>query len=268
MIAMSQIRKDPCYRHDAFLNGLRKAGYSVTTSGHPKAPEDLLVIWNRYGGAEIMANTWEREGGTVLVCENGYIGQDKNGHQLYAISAHGHNGSGWWVHLGSDRFSALGVELKPWKEPTENGHLLICGQRGIGTKLMASPSNWHDQAAKKLRMLTKRPVKIRLHPGNQPAKTKLDADLEGAHACVIWSSSSGVKALANGYPVFFDAPHWICSMAGHRVGDPVENVNRDSVLRELAMFRMAEAQWTVAEIASGEPFVQFRDHIVTGREPA
>lgn len=269
-VAMCQIRNDPHYRKDAFLNGLRKAGYNVVPSARPTRKEDLLIIWNRYGGFESMADTWERSGGTVLVAENGYIGKDENGHQLYALSASGHNGSGWWVSTGKDRFGKLGVDVKPWKESTPDGHLLVCGQRGIGSRTMASPSNWHYQTANKLKKVTSRPVKVRLHPGNQPPKTALDDDLAGAHACVIWSSGSGVKALVNGYPVFFDAPHWICSMAADHVRNPsvdYEVPNRDDRLRELALFRMAEAQWSIKELDSGEPFDLFKSTIQSGKIP-
>lgn len=268
MIAICLIRQDPHYRRDAFLTGLKKTGYNIVTAGRPTKKEDLLVIWNRYGGFETMANTWEQQGGTVLVAENGYIGVDKNNHQLYALSAHGHNGSGWWVQTGQDKFSGLGVEVKPWKESSPNSHLLICGQRGIGSKLMASPHIWHFRTEQKVKQTTKRPIKIRLHPGNQPAKTSLMDDLQNAHACLIWSSGSGVKALVNGYPVFFDAPHWICSFAAMKIGSDLEAPNRDDKLRELALHRMAEAQWTIEELSSGEPFDRFKLTIQSGRIPA
>lgn len=265
MIAVCQIRDLPHYRKDAFLKGLRTAGYSVSGSGKPSSPLDLLIIWNRYGGLEKTADTWERLGGTVLVCENGYIGQDKHGHQLYAISAAGHNGSGWWVHTGYDRFSTLGIDVKPWNKENKDGHILVCGQRGIGSRTMASPTSWHDKAALQLKVFSSNKIKIRPHPGNQPAKTTLLNDLEGAYGCVIWSSSSGVKALVNGYPVFYDAPHWICSLAAMKVSD-INKPNYDDKLRELALVNMADAQWTVDEIASGEPFVRFAEHITSGKK--
>lgn len=265
MIAICQIRDQPAYRRDAFLDGLRIAGYGIKSNGYPKEPMDLLVIWNRYGGYAAMADTWEKHGGTVLVCENGYIGVDNQNRQLYAISANGHNGSGWFPDPTEDRFSKLNIEVLPWKETSPENHMLVCGQRGIGTKLMASPDNWHSFAQMRLKRITARPVKIRLHPGNHAPKTPLMADLEGAHACVIWSSSSGVKSLVNGYPVFYDAPHWICSGAAAKLGLPVETPLQDDDKRMAALQHMAHAQWTVDEIQSGEPFVRFREDIARGR---
>lgn len=258
MLAICQIRPLPHYRRDAFEAGLRKAGYSLVNAGRPAGPEDLLIIWNRYGASESMADTWERCGGTVLVCENGYAGKDSDGHQYYAISAHGHNGSGWWPEGSEDRWAALNIPLQPWRAPTDTGHVLVCGQRGIGSREMASPNGWHDHVASRLRKMTDRPIRIRLHPGNQPAKVPLEDDLRGAHACVVWSSGSGVKALIGGVPVLFDAPAWICKGASASVSQAnLDDLPMREVERVAALHRMAWAQWSVSEISSGEPFVRF-----------
>lgn len=271
MIAICGIREQPHYRKQAFLDGLRRAGYSIVNSGRPAGPQDLIVSWNKYAAAESMADTWERCGGTAVIVENGYAGRDAEGRQYYAIAAHGHNGSGWWPEGPEDRWAALGIELQPWREPTPDGHILVCGQRGIGSREMASPNAWHDHVAARLRKITDRPIRIRPHPGNQPAKVPLEDDLRGAHACVIWSSGSGVKALIAGVPVFYDCPHWICEFVGieidaslqdrleHNPWSNPELFNRD---RLIAFRRMAEAQWSVDEITSGEPFVRLRDEAI------
>jgi hypothetical protein len=73
---------------------------------------------------------------------------------------------------------------------------------------------------------------------------------------VIWSSGAGVQALVAGIPVIYQAPHWICEGAAD---DALEVVERNPlgvtpISREAALQRMAWAQWSLAEIASGEPF--------------
>lgn len=248
------IRKDPHYRRDAFLAGLARAGYTVSTNFPERgAPGDALVIWNRYGVYESAAERFEREGGAVLVAENGYIGKDENGHQLYALAKRGHNGSGKWPNGGPQRFERLDIALKPWRHGGD--HILICGQRGIGSRSMASPMEWHNSVARRLREVTKRRIVIRLHPEDQNLRGAKQPPLEeqwrSAWAVVVWSSCSGVKALIDGLPVIYDAPHWICASAAGRVPS-IENP--PMLDREAALQRMAWAQWTVAEIASGEPF--------------
>ena len=147
----------------------------------------------------------------------------------------------------------LGIDLQPWIE--RDGIDLICGQRGIGSREMASPANWHIQVTK--RVPQPQNYRIRPHPGNLPASTTVEQDLAVARRCIIWSSSSGVKALVMGIPVRYDAPHWICESAASRVGDP-EDV-RDDERRRFALTCMANAQFSVVELETGFPFVVYRD---------
>jgi hypothetical protein len=251
------IREYPHYRREAFVAGLARAGYQVSV-GHPgrSRPGDLLVIWNRYGHYDQVASAHERAGGIVLVAENGYIGQDKDGVQLYALAVHGHNGSGWWPEGDGARWEELGVEIKPWR--AEGEHLYVRGQRGIGTSLMASPPQWHHALGKVLRRTSKRKVVVVDHPGKpacQPGQVAvLQRDMDGAHACLIWSSAVGVRALVEGVPAFYSAPHWVCAGAALRGLERLEDPLMDDEVRLRALERMAWAQWTVAELASGEPF--------------
>jgi len=263
------VRDAPWYRRQAFVEGLKRAGFEIQP-GVPDPgrtrPGDVLVIWNRYGGNHQIATRFENGGGTVIVAENGYISpkgtapkfdvHTKEGPKptdYYALSKTGHNGSGWWPVGGPERFDALGLELKPWQE-NPNGHILVCGQRGIGSPTMASPPGWNEATAASIRKRTKREVRIRPHPGNDAPKRPLELDLAGAWACAIWSSGSGIKALALGIPTFFDAPFWICSPGALRMSEDPEKPLRSDAARLVAMQRMAWAQWQVQEIQSGEPF--------------
>lgn len=256
-IAYCLIRDYPCYRRDAFIGGLQKAGYKVETR-HPQGmPQhgNLLVIWNKYGDFETMANKFKANGGTVLVAENGYLGFDKDGIQNYALAIDGHNGSGVWPQGDGSRFEKLGIELQPWRELGE--HIAIRGQRGIGSRLMASPVGWHFHTANELAKITKRKVLIKEHPGNGAVSDKShESYLQNAHALVIWSSAVGVKALVMGIPVFYCAPHWICSIAATQGIKGIENPLIDNNSRLQAMQQMAWAQWSVAELATGEPFLR------------
>lgn len=238
MRAVLRIRKEPHYRRAAFEQGLQHVGFKIVDKAAPADASDWLVIWNRQGAAEIEADEWERAGGTVIVCENGYLQRVDKTH--YAISVHGHNGSGWFPVGDEDRFSKLGFELKPWRGV---GHYqLICGQRGIGSREMKSPPAWAERLDAKLRKQGL-PTKLRQHPGNFAPKVPLTDDLRRAAMCLIWSSAAGVQALAEGVPVAYAAPHWIASGCTEE--------NRESVLN-----RMAWGQWHHEEITRGTPFAQ------------
>lgn len=255
MIAIVAIRDQPHYRRNAFIEGLRRTGYKIEITGQPKSRDDLYVTWNRYGPNETFADLWERDGGTVVVAENGYIGADAQGRQLYAISMHQHNGAGRFPVFPEDRFARLGIAVQPWR--TSGDHVLITAQRGIGSKLMASPAEWHRNAERYIAKRTKRAIRTRLHPGNKPATTPLADDLRGAWACAVWSSASGIKALTLGVPVLYDAPHWIAEQCARPLAD-VESPLCDDELRAAALHTMSHGQWSVAEIEAGEPFARLR----------
>ena len=250
-MAIFCIRPEPYYRAQAFMGGLAKLGYKILPSSHPplslnrpNGPEDLLVIWNRKQGADEQgADAWERQGGTVIVAENGYLQKVDKTH--YAISVHGHNGSGWFPVGDDKRFDKLGWGIKPMRESGE--YILVRDQRGIGSTLMASPQNWGKRMQANLSRHAPFPVKLMGHPGD---KGKLEKDaqaLSGARSVVIWSSAIGVRALVEGIPVQHFAPHWIC-----------EKWADD---REAALERMANGQWHFEEIATGEPFARILDRL-------
>lgn len=240
--AVIRLRKDPAYRREAFEAGLKRLGYTICDGSRdsrdwmPSGPDDTLVLWNRKQGTdEKLADTFEARGGTVIVVENGFL--QKVDKSMFAVSVHGHAGSGWSPIGHEDRFTRLGF---PLKDPViRDGYLLVIGQRGIGSRLMASPALWAEKQVAGMRGIN---VKLRPHPGNFVAKVPLLDDLAGAKAVRIWSSSAGVLALVEGLPVSYCAPHWIC--AG-------EN-------REAALHRMSHAQWSVEEVASGEPFARMK----------
>lgn len=267
MRAYCAIREQPYYRRDAFVNGLRAAGYEVRT-GYPGVERaksgDLLVIWNRYSIGESNADAWERDGGTVIVAENGYVARGggtpkfanaADPQHYYALALRAHNGRGRWLNGGPERWGALDVPIRPWRADGE--HVLVCPNRVFGQRGFIMPEQFGAQVAQELARVTRRPVRIRAHPGNGAPLVPLSQDLSGAWAVVIWASSAGVHALLAGVPVFCLAPWWICKPATCSELERIEQPPLPD--RRPALERMAWAQWTVSEIASGEPFKRLRD---------
>lgn len=247
------------YRREAFIQGLRAVGYDVFGDdpglvAHCR-PGDVLVIWNRYGVWHDIASRFESKGGVVLVAENAYVGLDRKNRQRYAIARSGHNGSGQWVSGGPERWASLGVELTPWRETGD--HILVCPNRCFGMPGFIMDSMWPEKILERLRKLTKRPVRVRRHPGNAPPTKPLAADLANAWAVVIWASSAGCEALISGIPVYCEAPWWIARDAA--ITD-LRSIEAPPLLDRLpAMQKLAWAQWSVDEIKRGEPFSYLLD---------
>lgn len=257
--AFCLIRDLPHYRRESFVAGLSAAGFDVSFAGHTSfRPGDVLLIWNRYGHYDQLATAAERAGAVVLVSENGFVGRDQHGRQYYQLAVGGHNGSGWWRVGESDRLATLGIEpARTWQDTTPNATIIVRGQRGIGRPGVGSPPDWHNRMVARLRQFTQRRVVVVPHPGNGAVDNKdHERYLAGAHALVIWSSSVGVKALVAGVPVISDARYWVCKDASARM-DQLESPDlrgiEQSNRRERALHRMAWAQWSLDEIASGHP---------------
>ena len=227
-----RIRREPYYRLDAITQGMQRLGFEIVPRVGP-APGNVLVLWNRKAGRDdANATAMEKAGGKVLVIENGYL--QKVDKTMYAVSLSEHHTGG---PVGdTDRFGPLGFEPQPMRP--DGGGVLVCGQRGIGSPRMASPPQWAEKHVASLRSRGMR-ARLRPHPGNFAPKVPLQDDLRDVGACHVWSSNAGVLALVLGYPVTSWAPHWIGNGP-----------------REQALQRMAWSQWSVPELATGEPFAR------------
>lgn len=244
-IAYNLIRHQPHYRHDAFTKGLEACGFRVKLCiSRPPQPEDVLVIWNRYAEWETKARQFEKAGAKVLVVENAYIPHLKS----FAISLTQH-------HHG-------GVHVEPSHtllRPQEGKHILICGQRQIGSELMKSPPEWAERTAEKLLKFTKKELRIRQHPGKHTPPVHLADDLRDCHACVVWSSACGVQALIKGVQVFYGAPRFIGEASAHPLAEVWNyrlDINAMHPFTDTGVRNAMANQWTVEQVSSGEAFTK------------
>lgn len=264
--AFNLVRDQPVYRRQAFSAGLAAAGYEVTHRRPMSCePGQLLLIWARYGENHVLAEKFEKGGGIVLVAENGYLGpggispHHSDTRTTYALARGWHNDASAIPRRSPERFDALGVDLKPWR--ADGGHILVCPNRSFGAPGRLMPSNWANEAAARLRKVSKREIRIRPHPGNHAPKRPLADDLAGAWATVIWSSSAGVHSLIAGVPVVCEAPFWIAKTATfsnldelERAGAWKHGIGYLSGYRDDALHRLAHGQFHLDEITSGYAF--------------
>lgn len=246
------IRPLPEFRRDAFVSGLERCGYEVVAEPlrNPRS-DDLLVVWNRTAVNDKFAQRYERVGATVIVTENGYLGREWRGGKWYALALKQHNGAGLWLGGGPERWSGWNVDLAPWR--SDGNEIVILAQRGIGSPQLRSPRLWESDIARSLRARTKRPVRIRAHPGKLPEAISLAEDLKSAWACVTWASAAGLKAIVHGVPVFHACPTWIGKGAAVLLdGADLEKPFLGDRLPMLQ--RLAWSMFNTDEIATGEPF--------------
>jgi hypothetical protein len=256
MRAQCMIRESLHYKRAAFVDGLFAAGFSVTSIVNKPAPEDALLIWNRYGAYHEEARRFEAAGARVIVAENGYLGKRWRGGEWFALALGHHCGAGHWIAGGPERWDDAGVELQPWRQTGDE--VVIMGQRGIGEPGIATHPGWAESVRQKIG------GRVRAHPGNNAPQTPLDRDLARASSVVVRSSTAGLWALIWGIPVWSAVPWWIGDSACLPLDLFGQAPRRDDAAR-LAMFRrMAWAQWDLSEIRSGEAFA----HLLSLNVPA
>ncbi len=246
----------PDDRHGAIEAGLRRCGYRVVRGpGPPKSDRDVLLTWTVHKGhKENTARAFEAAGGRVVVCEEAHLKGLVRGEKLFTVVLHDHNGAGPWTVGGPERWASFGIELRPWRDAGQ--HIVVREQRGIGSRKMASPPNWHEAMAERLRRTTGRPVVIRRHPKivarEGLGRIPLEKALQDCHALVTWASSDGTRALIQGVPVFAMAPHFFVQSACNR---DLANIETPAMPDRLPAFeRLAWAQWSLREIRSGKTF--------------
>lgn len=264
--ALNLIREQTEYRREQFSCGLTRAGFQLVSSLQSPSPDDCVVVWNRLGRGGVEAEKFEAAGATVFVAENGYLGSHyspshkpyhQNGHRLFALSLHQHNGAGVNLSGGPERWEAQGISPRPWREDGE--FILILPQRGIGSPGVAMPRGWAELAARQLQKLTHRPVKIRPHPGRaETPPPPLEDDLRGCWAVTTWGSCAALRAIVAGYPCFHAFPKWIGRLGSSRL-DTHSSIEWPMTLdrqREAMLQQLSWAQFSLEEIAQGWPFTR------------
>lgn len=238
--ALLLLRPDLHYRRDAFAAGLEACGFRVERHIVDPKPDDVVVMWNRYGDSDVIARQFEQHGARVLVTENGWLGKDWRSGQWFTLCEGHHAGAGSWPVGDDSRWDDWNVELGPWKFGREK---LILAQRGIGEAGIAAPLRWAEITQAKVG------GRIRQHPGKHRDQKPLEYDLRGVGSVYTYNSGAALKALAMGYPVRCAFDRWIGRLAATGIDDGP--LNMDSSLR-LAMFRrLAWSMWTLEEIESG-----------------
>lgn len=241
------LRRSGDYRRREFEAGLRRCGFEVSDRAAPDVG-NVLLIWNRTLRHESLARQYEARGGLVLVAENGWIGTDRFGEKLFALCRSHHNGAGYWPVGNEDRWSRLGVDVRPWR--CSGSHILVLPQRGIGEPGIAMPAGWAADVVRRIK--TSRAVRISRHPAIE--RNPPQPDLSDCWAVVTWASGAAIKAIVLGIPAFHEFKQWIGAGAA-RFGLDIENPFLGDRLPML--HRLSHGQWSAAEITGGEPFARF-----------
>ncbi len=266
-VAYCLIRHRTPYPWESVEAGIRVSGDLVADGycDQRGSPSSVAVTWHPYRTSLRVAEAVKSGGGRHVVFENGYVRTNSKGERYYLAELDGFNGRGRHPvpEIGPARWETFHVKHSPWKRGGK--HVLVCGQMGGSYSEYAMPNFWPDRVLAELRRHTDRPIVYRPHPVRRrlpdmahqgvvisdPSRP-LSEDLEGAHACVVWTSNSATEALIAGIPVFYEGPTLKLGSLARRGVSRIEAPAYPD--REPALWELAWSQWTKDEIKTGMPW--------------
>ena len=251
----------------AFAEGAKVCGDSVTflaQENFTTVDADVAVVfgvgksrvyYSRYRENIRVAYKWKEK--RTIVIEKGYIHRKS----FYAAGWDGLNGHADFMNDVSppDRFSALAVDIRPYRVPAK-GYVLLIGQVPWDAPVQHLwHERWLEQTVEQIREVTEREIKFRPHPlaesaikrvsGAETLRGTLSEALVRAAAVITHNSNTAVDALLAGVPTWAmdsGSMAWgVASNALDRIEAP-DLAPRGNWARNLAY-----AQWTQDEMRSG-----------------
>lgn len=256
---------------NAVETALKKLNHSVV---YHDLDSDVFVIWSVLWSGRMLKNKliWDyavKHKIPVIVLEVGCLKREVT----WRI---GLNGINSLPNIISNRSSKLGVDLKPWNKRGSN--ILICGQRLASQQwIHGDQREWLTKLVESIRLYTDRNIIFRPHPReilkddcrnidvSIQVPTKLvntydeyDFEIRNTWMVINSSSNPGVQSLINGCPCIVDSH----SLA-YELSTSIENIEKPRYDdREIWFEKICNTEWTLLEIASGEPIKLMLDSIV------
>ncbi len=146
----------------------------------------------------------------------------------------------------SDRWDALGVDIKPWI-PDNQGSILICKVSDRNAKFNClDQEKMINDILPILRSQTDREIVIR--EKDEKFKTPFTTVLDNTWRVITWASIVGLDAIVNGIPVCSLTPS-VCTLAS----TDINNICKPNLIdRTQLLYNIAYYQWTRDEVISGQ----------------
>lgn len=239
---------------DALAEGLSKFGVKAKRAhSFSQVDTKYVACWGWRKGKELRERGYD-----VLVIERGYIG---NRFLYTSLGWNGLNGHAEFPEYpddGGERFRAHDIKIKPWKRGGE--YALILGQVPNDASLKGMDMiPWYEDMAREITLTHDIPVHFRPHPdvkrkgikqtvkGTMPSIGTLEEALSDAAFTVCYNSNSSVDSVLSGVPCVVGDKG---SMAYEMCGKSINEIIYPN--REKWAHKLAQTQWTIDEIKSGE----------------
>ena len=170
-----------------------------------------------------------------------------------------------------------GVDLKPWR--TTGNHILVLCQRPKGFNMFTDQEVWLDKAVAKIRKHSRRPIMIRMHPGDGTRFKQIEKIQKKYGTSVIISEHENIRdALANCWCTvgINSTPNVVAAIEGipGYVEDPSRSWAADVAFNDLALVetppmpdrsewihKIANIHWSNDEVRSGALWTAIKKYI-------
>jgi len=251
----------------AFEQGLR--ALDIQSNSHD-LDADVAVIWSHLWSGRMRYNqdvwkTFRDSGRDVIVLE---VGMLKRG-RTWKMGLNGVNRRAWFGQsLQDNRAQTLGMHLQPWQQ---GKNIVIAVQRGDSEQWsgLPEPRVWVEQTVAEIKSVTDRPIVVRPHPRQRIAgiagvtvrdprplantydSFDFDTDLANAWCVINENSGPGCQSVISGVPAFVGADSLAAPVANLDLSDIEKPWMPD---RTAWLEDIAHTEWTIEEIATGQPF--------------
>jgi len=263
----------------AFADSLKRAGHQVE---YHDLQADVAVIWSVLWQGRMASNhrVWEhfhKKGKPIVILEIGALDRGN----LWKVCLNHINGAGYFGPTGNgpERRNKLKLNLKPWKQ---GEYIYICTQHPASQQWQGMPpiNTWVEEQIAEIRQHTMREIRIRPHPrapmvnhSYYPNVTieypshiagtydsfNFEKALENAWAVVNYSSNVATIAALNGVPVFVGFDSYAAPVGNFSVSRIEQPFMPD---REQWANDLAYTEWSLEEIAAGEPLARLSSKII------
>jgi len=259
---------------EAFAQGIKNLGHDVVLHD---LNADYYVIWSvlwqgRMRGNQEIWNLAKKLKKPVIILEVGSLIRGvtwKIG--LNHINAHGYDFDNFEIDF--QRSKKLGLSLKPWRKNGEK--IVIFGQHTKSELWSNRPplEVWLKNTIVEIKKHTSRPIFFRPHPRDRifnktddffisnPIKIPNshdvydhESELSNTWCSVNVCSGTGMQSIIEGVPVFCekDSLAWPVSI------QKIENIGNPTLPdREVWFEHICHTEWTLDEIATGKPILNF-----------
>lgn len=237
---------------EAVYEGFRSLGIPAVFKGaNVPIKTKRIAIWGWRLGQELRA-----KGHDILVCEHAYVGDRR---EYTSLGWNGLNNYACFPSYpedGGERFKAIGGEIHPWKYQDDKPVLLL-GQLKNDQSLKGEDI---EKIYREWVRRIDRPVIFRQHPeaikrgiylnvpNTIPSEGTLYEAFDNCSYALAFNSNSLLDAVMYGVPaVAMDKGTMAWGLCGENIGHIIRPE------REKRLYEIAHTQWTLDEIATGEP---------------